>query len=82
MLLGLPLMPSVRENKNKKAKGIKAFCGVYLITDGSTDGEGERTNIASAQVVLLPLVTEELKLSFLLLIQRITVTHLNSTVYH
>lgn len=61
---------------------MKAFCGVYLFTDGSTDGEGKRTNVASAQVVLLPLVAEELKLSFLLLIQRITVTHLNNTVYH
>lgn len=52
------------------------MCCVYLITDGPIDGEGERTNVSSAQVILLPLVTKELKLSFLLLIQCVTVTHL------
>lgn len=73
---------------NEKWRSIKGCrwvsCRVHLITYGSVDGEGERTDVASAQAVFLPLVAEDLKLSFLLLIQSITVTYLkkNITVHH
>lgn len=53
---------------------------MYLITNGSTDIGRERTDVASPQVVLLPLVAEDLKLSFLLLIQNVAITHLGSNI--
>lgn len=72
----------ISEMEEMRAKGRKASCWFYLITNGPIDGKWERTDIASSQVILLPLVAEELKLSLLLLIQHVTITHLNNTVSH
>lgn len=51
---------------------------MYLFTDGPTDGQWERADIASAQVVPFPLVTEELELPLLLVVQRVTVSDLTT----
>lgn len=66
---------------DKRAKRKKASW-FYLITNGPIDGKRERTDIASSQVVLLPLVAEQLQLSLLLLIQHVTITHLNNADSH
>lgn len=50
----------------------------YLITNSPTDVGRERTDVASPQVVLLPLVAKDLQLSFLLLIQNIAITDLRN----
>ena len=52
---------------------------MYLVADRPVDSDRERTDVASAQVVFLPLVAEELELSFLLLVQPVAITHLNNT---
>lgn len=50
----------------------------YLIANSPTDVGRERTDVASPQVVLLPLVAEDLQLSFLLLIQNVAITDLRN----
>lgn len=48
----------------------------YLFADGPRHGHGERPDVASAQVLPLALVAEELELPLLLVIQTVAVAHL------
>lgn len=52
--------------------------GGYLLADGSSHGHRERPHIASAQVLTLALVAEELELPLLLVIQAVAVAHLRT----
>lgn len=49
---------------------------MHLFTDGSGHCHGEGPDVSSAQVLPLPLVAEELELSFLFIIQTVAVSHL------
>lgn len=49
----------------------------YLLTNSPSHGHGERTHVATAQVLTFPLVTEELQFALFLIVQTVTVTYLN-----
>ena len=49
---------------------------MYLLTDGPRHGNGEGPDVAAAQVLPFPLVTEELELPLLLVIQAVAVADL------
>lgn len=50
---------NINEKEDNRA-GRKSSYWFYLFTDGPIYGEGERTDVAPAQILLLPLVAEEL----------------------
>ncbi len=50
----------------------------HLFTDRSSHGDRERPDVTAAQVLSFPLVAEELQLSFFLIIQTVTVSHLRN----
>lgn len=48
----------------------------HLFTYGSSHGDWKRPDVTPAQVLPLPLVTKELQLPLLLVIQSATISHL------
>lgn len=50
----------------------------YLFTNGSCHGNGEGSDVPSAQILTFPLVAEQLQLPLLFLIQGVAVSNLNT----